>query len=589
MLRASRFLHLLTGLLLTAGAAAGAEPKRQEVLLLECKPPGQFQRPSLSSLWLDPTFPECKPARLIRLDLTTGRIRSSIPLDKGASYAVAHPGKPFVYVVHRARGQRHVNPSSQGRSGTRYKDPSRLSVVDLTSNSVIRTVELGKGDSEVRFSNSGDRVFCFSMGEFMTTRQETAKPANAAMVTVLNTRTHEVEATYRSDKSADEFFVSDDGERVFLFSSGTRWTGRGSGWRLLGKGAKRVPQELAVFGGRTSTPMKLHAFNTFIENSVLAEGRTKLVLVGRYIDGDQKGQGALQTLDLATGEISEPKPVGRETRRMFRLEDGKGLWLAGKQEISVLSEEGQLTGKSISLEFDDADADKKEIEGYPGRAMVLGDNRAVIHIVNRNGADKKRIALVDLSANRVQAVVPVGKRGVRIGREIGAAFLAAGLSAGASAGAAAVGSPYTYVFYVVPRPGFASVVKRADGRFCYALDPQSDDLTVVRASDGEIVAHLPFTSSLTLWAPPGSRYVLGLGEKEIEVLDTDTNRVDKMAARSGGVGVTVIDYEANELYVMGNKGLEVWSGTTGQSIKVFTDFTYEGVVQIILPGAGTPR
>jgi hypothetical protein len=88
---------------------------------------------------------------------------------------------------------------------------------------------------------------------------------------------------------------------------------------------------------------------------------------------------------------------------------------------------------------------------------------------------------------------------------------------------------------------------------------------------------------MTLWAPRDSRYLVGLGEKEIEVFDTQSNtRIRKVAPGCGEVGLTALDEQANELYVMGDKGLEIWSGTTAEPIKTLTGFPYAGVVQVVL-------
>jgi hypothetical protein len=498
------FLALLAAIVASANLASGIEAKRQEILLLQRE-----------------------PSSLLFVDLNAGRIETSLPLEKNAAYAVAHPSAPVVYVIHRGRREVFQAPTSQGRTGVRYidglsfkdrlmlgksqSDPSLLSVVDLARKAVVRTLIIGKGDSQFRFAKDGNRVFVFAQGDLMTTRQETAKPENAATVTVLSSRTHEVEATHRLDTSGDEFHISEDGEKVFVFSSGTRWTGRGSGLRLLGIGSKRVPQSLAIFGGGASGLLKRHELNAFVENSALSADQKRLILAGRYTEGDQKGQAMLQTVDLSSGGISEPQAIGQDARRLFRVDGGDGLWLAGNQEMSLISEEGKLGGGRIALEWEDAGEDGRpeEVQGYPGRALLLAENNAVIQIQGRNGDDKKRVALADLGAKRIQAVIPIGKKGVRIGRRVGAWAMAIGLTIATGYAMSTTGSPYTLFFYPGSSAltGVDTLVARSDGQFCYVLDPESDDLTVIRVSDGEVAAHVPFESSLSLWDPPGSRHL----------------------------------------------------------------------------------
>src|SRR6266567_2820758 len=104
--------------ILAAGLLPGIEPKRRDVLLLQRK-----------------------PASLLRLDLTSGKIRNTIALEKNAEYVVAHPREPFVYVLHK----RGYDATGRGRN-------SYLSVVDLTKNAVIRYLPAGPGASEVAFS-----------------------------------------------------------------------------------------------------------------------------------------------------------------------------------------------------------------------------------------------------------------------------------------------------------------------------------------------------------------------------------------------------------------------------------------------------
>jgi hypothetical protein len=99
--------------ILAAGLLLGIEPKRRDVLLLQRK-----------------------PASLLRLDLTAGKIRSAIALEKNADYAVAHPSEPFVYVLHK----REQDAAVKSQNGY-------VTVVDLTKDAVIRYLPAGRGAS----------------------------------------------------------------------------------------------------------------------------------------------------------------------------------------------------------------------------------------------------------------------------------------------------------------------------------------------------------------------------------------------------------------------------------------------------------
>jgi hypothetical protein len=62
--------------------------------------------------------------------------------------------------------------------------------------------------------------------------------------------------------------------------------------------------------------------------------------------------------------------------------------------------------------------------------------------------------------------------------------------------------------------------------------------------------------------------------------------VHKVSVQAGNVVQTALDSAAKELYLLGNKGLEVWSGTAGKSIGFVKDLGYKNVVQVVLPGGG---
>jgi hypothetical protein len=222
------------------------------------------------------------------------------------------------------------------------------------------------------------------------------------------------------------------------------------------------------------------------------------------------------------------------------------------------------------------------LEGSPGELLSLPDqNRIAMSVLDPMGASSK-VAIVNLQDNRVEHVLTTGRGGVKFGKFLGAAAMSAAMTSlsyySGAMTAQATGSPYFFynVYTFAPAPPNVSLAASRDGRFVYALNTMTNDVTIVRVEDGTIVDKIAVGGgSRRVGLMPGGRFVYAHGNGQLSLIDVRTNqKVAEHEVPSGRL-IDVFAFESERRLVgLTSVGLMVWDTDTGElaaSIKGFSD------------------
>lgn len=508
---------------------------------------------------------QAKPSVVAIVDTERGVVTTKIPLEKNPTHAIADSQGRFLYVAHNG--------------GVYPPNPGLLSIVDLAKGTVIRQIPLGFAMTRLQFSQSERELFCFAQGKMMISKRHKLKPGQEATVTIIDTTTQDIKAVRRLEGLADDFVMTQDGAKVFAFSPSLRPPSMGDaiaaglslGILMTKALPKNVNQEMTVFGGiaeqaLTTTPLQNH-----LQSVAFSRNEKLLFLLGQNLTAPDKG-GTLQIVDVESGKLLRTEAVGADPQRLIRLGAEPGLWLAGKEEMRFLTEDGVLAQERLLLNKTKNDEPAgKELDGYPGETILLADRKVAVLITKKNGAPTNRLAVVDLEKQLVERIVPVGRSSVRAGKMAARIGLAVGLSVASYGVFSAAGAPSFMMFYPTFGGGHnENLWKREDGKYFYVLNNASNDVTVVQSADGAVSSHIPVDAMhYRLWMPPGGKYLFCLGGDKLNIIDTETNQKHAEHKLSAGALVAheAVDHNAR-LYLLTGKELEVWDGKTATRSQV---------------------
>lgn len=174
-----------------------------------------------------------------------------------------------------------------------------------------------------------------------------------------------------------------------------------------------------------------------------------------------------------------------------------------------------------------------------------------------------KVAFVSLKENRVERIVTSGRSSVKVGKTLGAAALAGAMSYMRS-------YPLFLSLRPVPNPRLKS---SPDGRFVYALNTFSGDITIVDSDDYSIIDRIPVGEVHGLLDAPGGKYICTFGPKRIFLIDTQTNKIQadhKLA--SGKFNNLYMDEPGRRIFAMASNALLVWDAEKGSLVTAIEGF-----------------
>ena len=108
----------------------------------------------------------------------------------------------------------------------------------------------------------------------------------------------------------------------------------------------------------------------------------------------------------------------------------------------------------------------------------------------------------------------------------------------------------------------------SDGKSVYALNSQTNDVTIIDSSEGKVLGHVAVGGGARRAMPvPGGRFVCAYSNKEITLIDTQSNKQQvEHKSTTGKVNAVQTDEGGHKVLALTSKALEVWDSEEGKLI-----------------------
>jgi DNA-binding beta-propeller fold protein YncE len=298
---------------------------------------------------------------------------------------------------------------------------------------------------------------------------------------------------------------------------------------------------------------------------------------------------------LKAGEVVATLEVA-EAPHLVRI-SGSQAYVTGRQAISVVDLEARRVAGQIAVEHAGG-IDELVFSPDAKRAFALYDGSS-------------RLSVLDLEKAQLVGSVTTGRGGIKFAKALGSVALSvaattASYYSGMAGAQARGGGYYTYnVYSFGVAAAETSVAVRPDGRFAYALNTQTNDVTVVDTTTATVLSKEAARGRSLAPLTGGTRFAV-LGKDELRIFDTETQKpgeplafedADAVRLRFSDDGATAIAYGGSGCYVLDGRTGAVRSRVDG--LLGVSDVLFAGAPQappapetppapVLVSGAGDP-
>jgi DNA-binding beta-propeller fold protein YncE len=175
-----------------------------------------------------------------------------------------------------------------------------------------------------------------------------------------------------------------------------------------------------------------------------------------------------------------------------------------------------------------------------------------------------KLSVLDLTSHKLIGSVTTGRKSVKVGKFLGA--LGATMLSGAVAGnlaSASGASFYSYPIFDVGRAQ-SSVVVGADGHTAYALNRQTNDVTLVSA-DGQVIKTIAAGGN-TLEFLAGNQVLAVEGSNSLKLIDVSTAEPLPEPDFGGHLNVFTVSPDGRTAVILADKTVLLLNGATGTPV-----------------------
>ena len=516
-------------------------------------------------------------------DVATGRSERTAAVS-GRRLLRAADGRRLL-VLDRGKGE------DKGNNGFRATTKASVTVLDGQSLATQSQIELGTGlDDVVMLSAKGDLLSVVCPGFRGKTPAE-SQPRELITVDVAAGRIlSRVELT----RASNEILATPDGQTIVVLSSR----------EAPKKAAALSPAELRFIDARSGKTVTTLAIEGDPHGPVLSPDGAHVYLLDRgkpHDNPDKNRNGRLHIVSLAAHEItsadagSNPRGLVLDEARgqLLMLSNGTPRKGAGAQdlpgELRVLraGKAGAAIDVAASPERILAGGDDTTLHvlGYAGvttlsspaltpqtfkTSTIIGDAPAAI------SADGRRLWVIllgeylqtyDLAKGEHVAEARTGRMGKKTWLAFKAAIkTAASESSGRREAAESGRSYYSYTEYSVVAP-HGDIAERPDGKAVYALNSQTDDVTIVDTATGQVIEKVAAGGFGIRFMPPAS-VALVPSATAVHAIDLASHQraADILADTDAGFDHVELSPDARLAVVHGAKGVLFVNASTGKVV-----------------------
>lgn len=472
-----------------------------------------------------------------------------------------------------------------------------LTVVDARERKVLETIGVGFNPLRVYFTSDGTRAFCFSTGKKNVASEVTVVDASenrllkkiptglngqdavlspdsrwlfvlhgdpldkdkgaSSLVAIIDTQSLEIVKKEPVGRRAMQIAPGPDGRHMLVLCGGKPDSDK----------AKNEPGRVYVFDGESLALVKTlevganpagmqvddRARRVYVPYEAAAKAKTGFVAV---LEGE---------------EVARLLKVSDAPRYVRLAHDDKTLLVACRKSVSAIDLERGEERAHSDLDFE------------PGQMVTSADGGRT-YVLEEVGS---KLAVLDANSGVPLAELKTGRGGAKFGKLMGAIALTTLSYAAGAASASASGSPFfVYQVYGVA-PAHGSLATSEDGRYLYALNTQTNDISVLDTDKLDFLRKVGTPGgAIELRIAPGKKHLYVVGSGELAVFGTEANDVLHRQPVGRGADLT-FDEASGHVFVASDKGLLVLDMESGRLMKAITNLPEPMSVVVREPAAPT--
>jgi DNA-binding beta-propeller fold protein YncE len=496
---------------------------------------------------------ETLPAEVVNLDLESGNVSGRVALDRRFETILPLPDGQTAVVHLEWEAPKNAPPV-----------PAEAAFIDLTGPRVVARLKLdGLPRPPLLSPDAKDLVF---FSPQMLPKKQPAVPAGLQFIDV---GSRVIAATRVVEGGPSDLAFSSDGRFLYLLEKG----------KPDKKPEKNVAGRIQVY----SMDTRAHEINLeagtaprgFIADE---EGRQVLVL-SEGAPSAEKGEPEGELRVLRGGDIAATLKVAAEPAFVRISPDRARLYVAGGRALSHvdlpnLRRIADTPLKPAGVNILAANTPSHAVD----ELAVSDDGRRGFALYQ--GSSK--LSVLDLESQKLIDEVTTGRGGKKFAKFMGAFALSVAMTAASQNAAMASGSPYyfydVYSFQVAaPNTGLAL---RPDGKFAYALNSQTSDVTIVEADTGKIIDKVAGGGQALRLFTGGA--MLAVRDKDaLRFIDTATQKKGEELLFPGSSSVALaFSSDGAHAIAAGGTAVYVLDGTTGRVRARHVDFKHAESVMV---------
>ncbi len=513
--------------------------------------------------------------KLVAVDPRTGSVLGSSPTVPTPTRVVKSPDGRRVFLLYSG-----ISDKTDDNENAPITKAS-VTLLDGDTLQQVASVELAFGLGEWTFDRAGKRLAVLSLGS------QPDQESGPTEITILSAQTGEVQGRVKLERLARNLDLAPDGETLAVYHKGREEGGSSqlqfvdiSSLRTVGtlslegappgpipssdgellyfvepgkphkKRAKNVDGKIYVVSlAKRSLEKTLNAGSSPRGPWIDSRGRLLLLSDVPEEDGGKKPDGELR---VVSGSDLKTLRVAWSPLAIRLSEDSSRAYVAGPLHISTVDLDSiQTTGQT--------DADTGTVWGF----AVSPDGRRA-YVSYRNA---ERLAVVDLESHKLLDRMNLGRAGMRLlgGGVIGLIQTEA-LSAATRAAAGRSGQIRSYYVELPSKgPSDGSVLTRADGKIAFALNPRTQDMTLVDGETAKALDHIHVGHAATLFRLRGGNLIAACDNGELYLFDAQTRALEEVKD-FGSINAVRFSPDRARLLFLGTKKILFLDTATGRPV-----------------------
>jgi YVTN family beta-propeller protein len=490
---------------------------------------------------------ETLPAEVVNLDLELGHVSGRVALDRR-----------FETVLPLPDGQTAVVHLGWEVPKSAPPVPAEAAFIDLAGPRVLARLKLDGLPRPPLLSPDGKDLVFFSPQ--MLPKKQPAVPAGLQFIDV---GSRQIAGTRVMEGDPTDLAFSGDGRFLYLLEKG----------KPDRKPAKNVAGRIQVYSMETRD----HEINLeggtaprgFIADE---EGRQVLVL-SEGAPSAEKGEPEGELRVLRGGDTTATLKVAAEPAFVRISPDRARLYVVGGRALSHvdlpnLRRIADTPLKPAGMNILSANTPSHAVD----ELAVSDDGRRGFALYQ--GSSK--LSVLDLESQKLIDEVTTGRGGKKFAKFMGVLALSVAMTAASQS--AAQNPYYGYPYYLYDVYSFqvaapnTSLALRPDGKFAYALNSQTNDVTIVDADTGHVVDKVPGGGQALRLFTGGA--MLAVRDKDaLRFIDTATQKKGEELLFPGSSSVALaFSSDGAHAIAAGGTAVYVLDGTTGKVLARHGDF-----------------